>query len=405
MNPTDAIGPLALPTDRADAVSAQPHPASHDHLPPDARHVMLHMPVDVRSVSLAVIAVIAVIASLRWASDVLIPLALGLMLSYALTPVVDGLYRWRVPRPISAALIMLAILGSLAGSAYWLADDATRLINSLPQAAQQLRKTLARAHGGGVDAMAKVQEAATHIERAAQDNAAPPLRAPNGVTRVQIERPKFDLQSYLWTGTVGLLALVGQFTVVALITTFLLASGNTFRRKLVKVVGKRLSEKKLTVQALDEISHNIQSYLLVQLGTSVLVGVATGVAFWWIGLEQAAVWGVAAGVLNLVPYIGSIIVTGVSSMVAFVQFGSLHGAVMIGASSMVIRGLCGFLLAPWLASRAARMSPVVVFVGVMAWGWLWGVWGLLLGVPILMVLKSICDRVDDLKPIGELLGR
>jgi len=370
-----------------------------------APRVLLHMPVDVRSVSLAVIAVLAVIASLRWASAVLIPLALGVMLSYALTPVVDGLHRWRIPRPLSAALIMVCIVGSLAGSAWWLADDATRLINSLPQAAQQLRKALANSHGGGVDAMAKVQEAATHIERAAQDNAAPPLRAPSGVTRVQIERPKFDLQSYLWTGTVGLLALVGQFTVVALITTFLLASGNTFRRKLVKVVGTRLSEKKLTVQALDEISVNIQRYLLVQLGTGVLVGLATGAAFAWIGLEQAAVWGVAAGVLSLVPYIGGIAVTAVSTMVAFVQFGSLDGALLVAVSSMAIRGFCGLLIGPWLSSRAARMSPVVVFVGVLAWGWLWGVWGLLLGVPIMMVVKSVCDRVDDLKPIGELLGR
>ncbi|HSI56926.1 MAG TPA: AI-2E family transporter [Ideonella sp.] len=384
-----------------EALRPEPLPAPPS---PEPQRVVLHTPVDVRSISLAVIAVLAAIFTLRWASAVLIPLALGLMLSYALTPLVDGLHRWRVPRPLSAGLIMLAIVGSLAGSAYWLADDAARFIDSLPKAAQQLRKAVARSHGGGGDAMAKVQEAASHIERAAEDNAGPVLRAPSGVTRVQIERPKFDLQGYLWTGTVGLAALIGQFTVVALITTFLLASGNTFRRKLVKVVGGRLSEKKLTVQALDEISGNIQRYLLVQLATSVLVGVATGLAFWWIGLEQAAVWGVAAGVLNFVPYIGTIAVTAVSAMVAFVQFGTLEGALLVAASAMFIRAVCGSLLTPWLTSRAARMSPVVVFVGVMAWGWLWGIWGLLLGVPILMVIKSVCDRVDDLKPVGELLG-
>jgi predicted PurR-regulated permease PerM len=142
----------------------------------------------------------------------------------------------------------------------------------------------------------------------------------------------------------------------------------------------------------------------VQLLASVGVGLATGIAFAIMGLNHAAVWGVAAGVLNLVPYIGSVAVTGGAALVAFLQFGKLEPALIIGGVSLLINTIEGYLLVPWATSKASRMNPVAVFIGVLAWGWLWGVWGMLLGIPILMAVKAICDRVDDLKPVGELLG-
>jgi predicted PurR-regulated permease PerM len=191
---------------------------------------------------------------------------------------------------------------------------------------------------------------------------------------------------------------------VTFLTYFLLLSGDTFRRKLVKITGPTLSEKKITVQALDEITQQIQRYLLVQLMASVVVGITTGLAFWAMGLEHAAVWGIAAGVLNLVPYIGSIVVTGAAGLVAFLQFGELNMALAVAGISLLINTIEGNLLVPVLTSRASRMNPVAVFIGVLGWGWLWGVWGLLLGIPILMVIKAVCDRVEHLKPIGEMLG-
>lgn len=158
------------------------------------------------------------------------------------------------------------------------------------------------------------------------------------------------------------------------------------------------------MQALDEITAQIQRYLLVQVVASMVVGVATGLSFWALDLNHAPVWGLAAGVLNLVPYIGSAVVAGAAALVAFLQFGEIDKALYVVAASLAIHILMGNLLVPWLTSRAGRMNPVAVFVGVLAWGWLWGVWGLLLGIPILMVVKAICDRVDRLKAVGELLG-
>jgi predicted PurR-regulated permease PerM len=228
--------------------------------------------------------------------------------------------------------------------------------------------------------------------------------APRGVTRVSIERPRFDIKDYLWTGTLGAAASLGQVLVVVFIAYFVLASGSSFRRKMVKIAGPTFARRRITVQALDEISSQIHRYLLVQVFTSVLVGITTWLAFLAIGLERAAVWGVVAFVLNFVPYIGGLVVAGGAGLVAFVQFGTLNMALAAPGIVMAIHVVSGNLLTPWLTSRTNRLNPVTVFVGVLAFGWLWGVWGLLLGVPILTTVKAVCDRVDDLQPIGELLG-
>jgi predicted PurR-regulated permease PerM len=368
------------------------------------------MPVDVRSAALAVLAGLAGLYTLSWARDVFIPILLGLMASYALTPVVDRLERWHAPRALASALLLVAIIGALGWIGYSLRDDAATLIESLPSAAQKLRRSMEQqsrpatgaAKGGTIE---KVQQAATELQKAAESGASKTSTpVPRDVTKVQIEKPPFRVGDYLWSGALGLVTLAGQATVVIFLTFFLLASGDTFRRKMVKIAGPTFSEKKLTIQALDEVTDQIQRYLLVQVVLGIVVAVATWLCFLWIGVEQAAVWGIVAGILNFIPYIGAIVFTAVSAAVGVIQFGNLESAVLIAGVSLVIHTISGYVLMPWLTSRASRMNAVTVFVGVLIWGWLWGLWGLLLGVPILMIVKAVCDRVEDLKPLGELLG-
>jgi predicted PurR-regulated permease PerM len=402
-----AGGDAALPGGMAADASPAPPPPSPSRPakpadPDEVPETTVPMAVNVRSLSLAVLAVLATVFMLRWASAVLIPLMLGIVMSYALTPVVDWLARRRIPRLIASCLVMFGIVGGMGASAYFFADDAAELVETLPVAAKKLRDAMQRSAQVS-SPISKMQEAADHIEDAAKQ-AEQASRPRDGVQVVRLERPGLDLTEYLWTGTLGLVTLIGQATIVFFITCFLLAAGDTFRRKVVRIGGGRLSEKKLTVQAMDEIADQIQRYLLVQVVISVVVGVATWLAFLWIGVENAAVWGIAGGVLNLVPYIGPIAVTAASVLVAFLQFGTFEGMMLVAGAGVVIHIISGYVLGPWFTSRAASMSPVVVFVGVMAWGWLWGIWGLLLGIPILMIVKSICDRVEDLKPVGELLG-
>jgi len=396
---------MSLPKPTLDAVVTQTEDIARSPAPPpEPERVLLHMPVDVRSASLAVLAVLAGLYTLAWAKAVFIPLLLGVMASYALTPVVDRLERWRMPRVFASAVLLVAIVGALSWTAWSLAADASAVLESLPEAAQRLRQIVQRAQGEKpkpAAAIEKVQQAAAELEKAAEANAAAPTR---GVTRVVIEKPHFNVQDYFWTGTLGLVGFVGQATVVLFLTFFLLASGNTFRRKIVKIVGPTITEKKLTIQALDEITDQIQRYLLVQVFTSLIVAVATWLVFAWIGVEHAAVWGLVGGVLNFIPYLGSIVFTAGSAVVALLQFGTLESALLVSGASLLVHTVTGYVITPWLTSRAGRMNAVTVFVGVLAWGWLWGLWGLLLGVPILMMVKAVCDRVDNLKPVGELLG-
>ncbi len=372
-------------------------------LPSEQPRVLLHMPVDVRSASLVVLAVLACVFTLRWASSVFIPLMLSLILVYALTPVVNAMVRMHIPRWLAATVLLLGLGGGLGWTGYSLSDSATQLIDSLPVAAQKLRAALRAktAKAGPLDTM---QEAAAQLERATQDNAAPAPAPRRGVQRVIVERPPFNVRDYVWTGTVGVLSAASQLTLVAFLTFFALCSGDTFRRKLVKMTGPSLQKKRITVHVLDDITGHIQRYLLVQILSSAIVGLATGLAFWAIGLQNAAVWGILAGVTNLIPYVGSVIMLAAAGLVAFLQFSSIEMALLVGGSSLLIHTLVGNLLVPWLTSRTSRMNPVAVFVGVIFWGWLWGVWGLLLGIPIMMVVKAVCDRVEDLQPIGELLG-
>ena len=362
----------------------------------------VQMPVSIRSLSLAIIAVLAGLFVLHWARAVFVPFMLGLVFSYALSPIVNWLESRRIPRALGAGVLLLALMGILGTTAYSLSGEAVRLVDTLPAAAQKLMRTIKTQQGGKDSTLETVQKAATQIEQATKEAGAPANS--RGVMRVSVEPARFNIKDYLWSGTIGLATLLGQMTAVLFLSYFLLASGNTFRRKLMKLAGPSLSSKKITLQALDEITEQIQRYLQVQLATSALVGLLTGLSLWAMGLENAAVWGIVAAVLNLVPYVGSLVMGVASGGVAFLQFGSINMALLVAGASVVIHTIVGNLITPWLTSRSSRLNPVAVFVGLLAWGWLWGVSGLLLGLPILMILKAVCDRVDDLKPIGEFLG-
>ena len=359
--------------------------------------------VDVRSAALTILAVLAVVLVLQYAQGVIIPIVIGLLISYALDPLVAWMARRRVPRPIAAALVLSILTGGGGYMLYSLRSEANAIVDQLPQGARRLRQLLeADRPSTAPTAIQQMQKAATELERAA-DAAAPPP-PPSGVQRVQVQPPPFNMGDYLMWGSMSLATAAGQCALILFLVYFLLASGDLYRRKLVKIAGPSLTQKRITLQILSEIDRQIERFLLVQLFTSTVVGVVTWLAFRAMGMQQAAVWGLLAGVFNSIPYFGPVLVTVATVMVAFLQFGNLHMPLLIGAVALVITTLEGFLLTPWLNSRAARMNAIAIFIGLLFWGWIWNVWGMLLAVPMLMVLKAICDHVDDLKPIGELLG-
>jgi len=360
-------------------------------------------PIDVklRSAALVVIASAAGIALLYWAREVFIPIVLSVLISYALEPAVVTLMRVRLPRVVAAALVMLLFTGGLAYSGYALSDDAAVMVAAVPEAAAKLRMTLRRNTSSGT--IQQVQQAANELQRAADETAARnPVGA--GVQRVQVEEPAIDVRGYLTLGSASAIAFAGQATLVVFFVFFLLASGDLVKRKLVKLVGPSLERKKITVQILNEIDAQIERFLVLRVVTSAIVGVVTWLAFRWMGVNHPAIWGIAAGVFNSIPYFGPVIVGGATAVAGFLQFGTIAMALSVAGVSVVITSLEGWLLTPWLTSRAARTNEVAMFIGLIFWSFVWGIWGTLLAVPMLVVVKAFCDRIDDLKPIGELLG-
>lgn len=381
------------------AVSASNERVRDPHSP-DA--LSARMPVDVRSVSMTVIAVIGVVLMLQYAQSVIIPIVLGILMSYGLEPSVAWLTRRRIPRAVAAAVVMLSVTAGGGCVLYALRAQATAIVQQLPDGARRLRRLIENGRPAAPTTMQQVQKAATELEKAAA--AAAPAPPSSGVQRVQVETAPINIGSYVMWGSIGVAAAAGQLILILFLVYFLLASGDLYRRKLVKAVGPSLSRKKVTLEILIEIDRQIERFLAVQLVTSALVAVVTWLSFRALGVQQAAVWGLLAGLFNSIPYFGAVLVTGAMAIVAFLQFGNIHMALVVSSVALAITSLEGFLVTPWLTSRAARMNAVAIFVGLLFWGWVWSVWGMLLAVPMLMVLKAIGDHVEDLKPVGEFLG-
>ena len=186
---------------------------------------------------------------------------------------------------------------------------------------------------------------------------------------------------------------------------FLLASGDLFKRKLVQA-GRAVAREEEDHGADPQRDRHADRAVPVRPRRHQRRRSASrpGSRSGSIGLEQAGVWGIAAGVFNSIPYFGPVIVAAGTAVVAFLQFGTIGMAVYVSGISLVITSIEGWLLTPWLTSRTARTNEVAIFVGLIFWSFVWGIWGTLLAVPMLVAVKACCDRIEDLKPIGELLG-
>ena len=310
------------------------------------------MPVDIRSVSLTIIAGAAILGVLKLAQPVIIPFVVSGLLFYALDPAVDWLQRWKMPRVLGAALVLLIAIGGVGAGGYALSDDVMSVVNGLPQGVRKLRAELRRPSPQPT-ALDTMQQTAREIDQAAADATAS-AATQKGVMRVQIEEPPLRASNYLWYGSMGAIGIAAQAVMVAFLTYFLLVADDLFKRKLVKHVGPTLARKRVTVQILDEISTQIERFLLVQMLTSVIVGIVTATALWALGLEQYVVWGLAAGVLNTIPYFGPIVVTVGLAIVGYLQFGTIQMASMVASVALVITSLEGWLLTPTLLGRVGQ---------------------------------------------------
>ncbi len=390
----------------SDGIQPAPTPlAPTPGAPGEPAPVVINSPVGVTSLTLTVLTSIAVVVALQYMQSVLVPLVIGILVAYALEPFVSGLVRVGMPRSIAAAIVLIAFAGIIGIGVYALSGQALQIVAQIPQAAQRLRERVSSRGRHGDSAIRQVQTAATELQKTAEVASTPGRdRTPTDITKVQVVQPAFDANSYLYAGGMNVVGALGQSAVVFFLVYFFLVTGNLYKRKIVKIAGPHLWQKKLSVEILDEINSQIGSFIRVQVLTSTIVAAATMLALWYFGLRQYVIWGLLAGIFNSIPYLGPILVTGGLGIVAFIQFDDVRTTVLVCAVAFLITSVEGFLLTPALMSRAARMNPVAIFVGLLLWSWIWGIWGAVLAVPMLMMMKAVSDHIEDLQPFGELLG-
>lgn len=393
--------PAAAP---GDAARADPRAGDDIALHIGGMRVPLH--VNARGLSLGVLATIAFVFALQWAQKFFVPLLLGILIAYTLNPVVRWLERWHIRRIIGATLVTAVIVGAMAGTLYRLQGEFFNILDELPTLTHKVTRILTNTSGQR-STLQQMQAAAAEIERAASNVGADAKRLAQQRRQHPVPATASSpirVMDWVLAGSMSLAAFMSQATMVIFLVFFLLLAGDTFKRKLVKLTGPSLTRKKVTVHILDDINTSIQSYMFMLLVTNILLALLMWGALRLIGLENAGAWAAFAGVAHLMPYFGPLVITVATGMAAFLQFETLSMVMLVAGASLVIATLVGMVVATWMTGKIARMNPAAVFVSLLFWGWLWGVWGLLLGVPVVMVLKVVAERVEGMEVVSELLG-
>lgn len=367
--------------------------------PGSSARLPLH--VHARGLALGVIACVALLYALQWARPFLVPLLLGILISYTLNPVLCWLAARRVARPLGATLLTLAILGGGVLVVERVHGEFQAIVEAVPETSHKLARLLSERVGQGASTMRQLQAAATELQQASAGGQA--RRAARQAPAPAAGEP-FRLGDWLWAGSMGLAGIVGQTTMVVFLVYFLLLSGDTFKRKLVKLTGPSLTQKKITVHILEDINLSVQRYMFMLLVSNALLALLMWGALRLLGLENAGAWAILSGLLHVMPYFGPLLTTCAVALAALLQFESLRMALLAAGASLAVATLVGTLVTTWMTGRAARMNPAAVFVSLLFWGWLWGAWGLLLGVPLTAILKVVAERVRGMEVLAELLG-
>jgi predicted PurR-regulated permease PerM len=339
-------------------------------------------------VALWVLAIVAALFFLRTARELLVPIALAVLASYALEPVVGWLERHSVSRLVGAPAAVLLVLALTAAASYSLIDDAVEVIESLPSAARHARQIV----------MTHVGRSAGAVQQAAEELGSPP----GGASR---SSPiAIDGSSVVERVVSTLFAATGEAVVIIFLVLFLLLRRNGTRSGIIEIAGGDAERRRITSRIIADIESQIQQFLIVLVITGVIVAAATWAALLWMGVQHAAVWGILAGVFNSIPYFGPVIVCGGLLVVGLVQGGDLAQALLMSGIALLITSLEGWLLTPLLMGKVENMNALTVFIGLMLFTWLWGPWGTVLAVPMLVIVKSTADHVPGLSRVGRLMA-
>ena len=344
-------------------------------------------PFGIRSLALTGLFLLAAFYTLYFGRAFFLPIILAVLLNFLLSPVVRALKRLYIPNALAAALIVFGLLGGLGWGIYELSGPAYEWAQKAPQTMRRVERRL-RDLKEPVQTMSKATE---QVEKITQVGGSQPQAVQ--VTTETLGERVFSRATELVAGGV----------VMFILLFFLLASGDLFLRKLIRVMPS-LADRRRAVEIARKIETDISTYLV----TVTVINVALGLAVWgilsFLGVPNPLLWGVLATVTNYIPYLGAIVMIAVLAMVGFLSFDNTTQAMMVPLSFVGLNLLESYLVTPLVLGHRLTLNPVVIFLGLTFWGWLWGITGALLAVPIMVVLKIFCDHSEPLRPIGEFLG-
>ncbi len=343
--------------------------------------------VRIRSLALTLLSVLALLYTLYFARTFLLPIVIAVLLEFLLSPVVRFLRRLKLPTPAGAALVLLLVLGAGGLAAYELAEPAQEWFDKAPRAIADLNAKLRELKRP----VEQVSRAAEQLESAT---------AVGGDERREVVVKGPSLVSRVFGTTQALVAAVFE---VLVLLYFLLAVGDLFLEKLIKVL-PQLRDKKTAVRIAREVEASVSIYLSTVTLVNIAEGLTLALALWALDMPAPFFWGALAALVEFVPYIGAVAMLGVLTVVALTTFDSVGHALLVPAAFLAINLIQGNVVSPLLHSRRLTLNPVAIVVGLAFWWWIWGVPGAFVAVPLLATFKIFCDHIEALTPIGEFLG-
>jgi len=380
---------------RVDA-TADAHPADATSADPDISKTKAAIESPrARSLDIAILTVLAVLYSLYFAREFLIPIVFAVLLNFLFSPVVRWLARFRIPPPIGAGLIILVVLGLLGSGVFGLSGAVRDWASTAPATFKTAEAKL----GKIIRPLQRASKTAEQVANAAGETAtgAGP-RAPKPA-EVVVQGP--SLASRIFGTTQRSIASVLE---VLILLYFLLAACDLFLQNLIKVL-PNLGDKKKAVQIAREIERSTSTYLLTAATVNVVEGAVVAGVMYLLGMPNPALWGALVAVLEFVPYLGALAMVAILTIAALTTFDSVGHALLIPASFLLINLVQGNFVTPMLQGHRLSLNPVALFVGLAFWFWIWGIAGAFIAVPLLATLKIFCDHIESLASVGEFLGQ
>jgi predicted PurR-regulated permease PerM len=293
-----------------------------------------------------------------------------------------------VPEPVGAALVLLALVGVIAGIGYNLAAPAASWVQRAPETMATARERLAVLR----KPVEQVTRAAEQVQSATDVDG-------DETQQVELAGPSLTKQAFG-----GTMSVLGFVSIAGFLTYFLLAAGDLFLQKLIRVL-PQFRDKKRAVSIAREIEEQVSIHIFTTTAINAGVGILTGLAMWLLGMPNPALWGLVAGLLNYMPYIGAFATIAVLGTAALVSFDTLGRALLVPGAFFLINLVEANIVSPLVLGNRLRLNTVALFIGMMFWWYVWGVPGALMAVPMMATIKIFCDHFEDLAPVGEFLGK